>query len=373
MAITKVPNQVLAFAGAENLAFYEAFADYYNHYQTEVNGVRGLTYRKAKSDGTLFSLDEKDSVINGALKKEILRKAGITNISDFPLEQWAGHPVLKWATFAVISAAVDMILPDTLLRSVGMYADIRNIGWGDSAAFDISVRDLFTVSKAGRAQRQSQLHKQYKGQVVVLPELRELSVTVSLYRVLSGAENLAEFVAKVVRSMESQVGVDAYNAFATAMNALDNTASTGLRVTGWSQSEFVRLSQTIRAWNNAEPIAIGTQAALASVLPADANYRYDFESEYVKVGHLKEFQMTRIVMLEQVANWESEFGLRLADNRIWIVSPSVNKLVKVVLEGNTLAYTNDTYANANLTQNASIMKAWGVAVATNALAATIEL
>ena len=245
---------------------------------------------------------------------------------------------------------------------------------GDSAAFDIKPRDLFVVSKAGRGKRTTELHKQFEGQVTVLPELRELSVSVSLYRVLAGKESLADFVMKVVRSMESQVSVDAYTAFATAMAAIDNTASTGLRVAGWSQSEFVRLSQTVRAWNGgAEPIAIGTQAALSSVLPADANYRYDFESEYVKVGHLKEFQMTRIMMLEQVANWATPFGLRLDDTKIWIVSPSVNKLVKVVLEGNVLTNVDGVYANANLTQNASVFKSYGVAVATNAVAATIEL
>jgi len=376
--MSQIPNQVMQFAGGENnLAVYNAFKDYFRHYQAN-NGKEGVEYNKFTTDANgnrvELSFSAKEDALNQALKKEILRKAGITDISQFPLETWAGHPVLRWASFAVVSALVDMILPEVMIDSIGMYSDVRTIGWGDSAAFDIKPRDLFVVSKAGRAKRTTELHKQFEGQVTLIPEPRQIAVTVSLYRVLAGKESLAEFVMKAVRSMESQLTVDTYNTFATAMNALDNTAGTGLRTAGFTQAEFVRLSQTVRAWNGgANPIAIGTQAALANILPADANYRYDLSSEYVKMGYIRNFQQTDILMLPQVATWETPFDLRLADNRIWIVSPSAQKLVKVVLEGSTLAYTDDVYKNANLLQNSNLVKSWATGIATNAVAGTIEL
>lgn len=376
--MSQIPNQVMQFAGGEsNLAVYNAFKDYFRHYQAN-NGKEGVEYNKFTTDANgnrvELSFSAKEDALNQALKKEILRKAGITDISQFPLETWAGHPVLRWASFAVVSALVDMILPEVMIDSIGMYSDIRTIGWGDSAAFDIKPRDLFVVSKAGRAKRTTELHKQFEGQVTLIPEPRQIAVTVSLYRVLSGKESLAEFVMKAVRSMESQLTVDTYNTFATAMNALDNTAGTGLRTAGYTQAEFVRLSQTVRAWNGgANPIAIGTQAALANILPADANYRYDLSSDYVKMGYIRNFQQTDILMLPQVATWETPFDLRLADNRIWIVSPSAQKLVKVVLEGSTLAYTDEVYKNANLLQNSNLVKSWATGIATNAVAGTIEL
>jgi hypothetical protein len=83
--------------------------------------------------------------------------------------------------------------------------------------------------------------------------------------------------------------------------------------------------------------------------------------------------MTKIMMLEQVADWATPFGLKLADNRIWIVSPSSNKIVKLVLEGNVMSYTDEVYRNANLMQNAVIQKSWGVGIATNSVGGTIEL
>lgn len=373
----KIPSQILAFAGESNLAPYKMFADYFNHYRS-LNGDKKAEYQESfvTSEGIALPLSfgEKEDKMNAALKREIMRVAGITSFDAFPVETWASHPTLKWATFAVVSAMIDMVLPQTIIESVGIYSDVRTIGWGDSAAFDVSPRDLFIVSKAGRSKRTTELHKQFKGQVTIIPEPREMTVFVSLMKVLAGKESLAELVTKMTRSFETALSVDIYNAFATAMGNVSNTASTGLRVAGYTQAEFVRLSQTVAAYNNgARPVAIGTQRALANILPSNANYRYDFDSEYVKVGYLRNFQGTDIMVLPQIADWESPFGLKLADDKIWLVSPSSQKLIKVVLEGNALSYTSDVYANANLIQTSTLVKSWGMAVATNAVAAQISL
>jgi len=373
----KIPNQVLAFAGEQNLTPYKMFVDYWNHYRS-LNGAKNVEYQESTitPEGAVIplSFSEKEEKLNAALKREILRVAGLQNFDQFSLETWANHPALKWATFAVISAVIDMILPETIIDSIGIYSEVRTIGWGDSAAFDVSPRDLFVVSKAGRSKRTTELHKQFKGQITVIPEPREMTVFVSLMKVLAGKESLAEFVMKMVRSFETALAVDVYNAFYTAMEAVDATASTGLLVAGYTQSEFVRLSQTVAAWNGgSRAVAIGTQRSLASILPSNANYRYDFSSEYVKVGYLRDFQGTDIMVLPQVADWQTPFGLKLADDRIWLVSPASQKLIKVVLEGNVLSYTSDVYANANLVQTSTLIKSWGTAVATNAVAATIQL
>lgn len=373
----KIPNQVIAFAGDANIAPYKMFADYYAHYRS-LNGAKGAEFQTTTTspEGVVspLSFSEKEDKMNAALRREIMRVAGITNFGDFPLETWANHPTLKWATFAVVSAMIDMVLPDSIIENIGMYSDVRTIGWGDSAAFDVSPRDIFVVSKAGKAKRTTELHKQFKGQVTILTEPRQMTVFVSLMKVLAGKESLAELVVKMSRSFETTLAVDVYNAFATAMDALDTTASTGLKVAGYTASEFVRLSQTVAAWNGGtKAVAVGTQLALASILPSNANYRYEIDSDYVKLGYLRNFQGTDIMVLPQIADWETPFGLKLANNRIWIISPSSQKLVKVVLEGSAISYTSDVYANANLLQTSTLIKSWGMGVVTNAVAATITI
>lgn len=269
----RIPSNVMNFATEANIGVYKMFGDYFAHYRS-MNGAKNVEYQKTTTtpEGQVveLSFSEKEEKMNQALKREILRVAGIANINDFPLETWATHPTLRWATFAVVNAIIDAVLPDTIIDSIGLYADVRTIGFGDSASFDITPRDLFAVSKAGRAKRRGELHRQHRGQVTVVPENHEITVAVSLYKILSGKESLAVFVNKAIRSIETQVSYDAYDAFATAMAAVDNTASTGLRTAGYTQAEFTRLSQTVTAWNGGQKaVAVGTLAALANVLPAD--------------------------------------------------------------------------------------------------------
>ena len=371
----RIPNQVLSFAGESNLAPYKMFVDYYNHYRS-INGAKNVEFATSTTvDGISvpLSFSEKEDKMNAALKREILRVAGITSFTDFPVETWANHPTLKWASFAVVSAMIDMVLPDSIIENVGIYSDVRTIGWGDSAAFDVKPRDIFVVSKAGKSKRTTELHKQFNGQITVMTEPRQLSVFVSLMKVLAGKESLADLVAKMVRSFETALSYDIYSAFSTAMSSLV-TGANGLRVTGYTQTDFVRLAQTVAAWNGgAKPIAIGTQLALANILPANANYRYEIDSDFVKVGYVRNFQGTDIMVLPQIADWTTPFGLKLDDTKIWLVTPSAQKIVKVVLEGSTLAYTSDVYEHANLVQTSTMIKNWGTAIATNAVAAEIDM
>ena len=374
-----VPAHIINFAGEANLDVYKAFQNYWNRFRTESQGATGLEFTTKAIDSKTnqlreISFSESEHVLNQMLVKEILRKAGISNFAENPVETWATHPMLKWASMAVVQALMDMILPQTIIDTIGLYTDVVNIGWGESYAIDIKPRDLFVVSKTGRSKRTTELKKQYTGQVTVIPEPRQITVFVSLMKVLGGKESLSDFVMKAVRSMETAITTDVYSTFKTALHAVDNTATTGLRVSGYTQAEFVRLSQTVTAWNQgAKAICIGTQAALSNVLPQNANYRYTLESDFVRLGYVQNFQGTDIMVMPQVANFATTFGLLLDDTRLYFVSPTQNKLVKLVMEGNSLAWTADAYQNSNLTQESTLIKSFSSVIATNAVAGTIEL
>jgi hypothetical protein len=61
------------------------------------------------------------------------------------------------------------------------------------------------------------------------------------------------------------------------------------------------------------------------------------------------------------------------DTRIYILSPSSQKLIKLCVEGATISVTDDQFANANLTQSTTMKKNWDTAVATNSIAGMIQL
>ena len=357
----RMPNNVVAFAG-DNLKIYEQFADYFNHYHK-----RG-TYDES------ISLSQKAEKVDENMRKEIARLSGVNSITGIAPEVLATHPTYAWASFAVIGAMVDTVLPAALIASTGVYTDVRVGGYGDSFAFDIKPRDLFVPSKSGKAKRHGEVRKQFEGQVTVVPEFHDITVQVSFYKVLAGKENLADFAMKAAKAIEAQATIDTFDTFNTAMGALDNAGDDLLRVAGYTQETLVSLAQKVTAWNGGnKAVVVGTQLALQNVLPDDANYRYDLDSEFVKIGYVQTAFGYDIMALPQVADYTTPFTLALDDDKIYILSPSAGKLIKLCLEGATLSITDGVYQNANLTQSTTMRKSYGSAVATSSIAAVITL
>lgn len=374
----KIPTNVLQFAGAENLAPYQMFVDYYNHFKS-LGGDTKAEFQEYTTDAdgkeVKLTFAEKGDKLNAALKREIMRVAGINSFENFPVATWSSHPTLQWATFAVVSAMIDMILPQSVMDITGAFAEVRNIGWGDVAEFTVKPNELFVVSKSSRlGKRTTELHKWYSGKVSVTPEPRQMSVYVSLMKVLDGKESLAEFVQVMIRSFEHSLTLDVYNAFATAMDNIDATPVTGLKVAGYTPAEFARLSQAVRTWNGGGNVmALGTQLALSKVLPANANYRYDIDSEFARLGYMNNYMGTSLMVIPQLANLANPFTTSVPDDRIYFVSSGGQKIVKIVLEGSTLSWQDDTYDRANLMQVSTMYKSWGTGIVTNSVAAIMTL
>ena len=361
----KIPASVMTFSQGKT-EVYEAFRDYFNHYRS----INGNT--KVQFDNTV-SFDEKGAKMHKALLGEISRVSGLGNMSEFKPEVWASHPTFNWATFSVVSAMIDMILSETLVDSMGLYTDVISGDMASSFKFQVKPRDLFVISKAGRGKRTSEVHKQFTGLVTAVPEEHDITVQVSLYRVLAGEENLAEFTMKAVKSIETQMTVDAYNAFNTAMGNL-STGAAGTKVVGYSQDAAVGVAQKVTAYNQgAKACFLGTQIALSKILPQDTNYRYTLDSDYVRMGAVKTAFGFDALVMPQVADFQNPFQLLLDDTRIYVISPSSQKIVKMCLEGATMSVNSGVYDNANLTQTTTLKKSWVAAVATNALAGLITL
>ena len=356
----KLQKHLMNFSNVDLLV---AFQDYFNHY----HGKTG------KFDERV-SLTEKKAMIDKSVKFQIGKLANVGSVEGIDPMMLATAPQYQWATFAVVGAMVDAVLPEALIDSIGMYTELKFMGFGDSANYRIKPRDLFVVSKGGKNNLTTEVKKQYDGNATIVPEFRDITVASSLYRVLTGEEDMAEFAMKAAKSLEAQMTYDAYTAFATAMDALPTSGANALKVAGYTQTAVVNLCQKVTAWNGGkQAVIVGTKAALASVLPANANFRYTLESDYVKIGYVKEFAGYTVIELPQIADYTTEFGLKLADNRLWVVSPSSDKLIKGAVEGSMLSLVSPYENNADLTQTTTMKKSYGFAVITSSIAGVVTL
>lgn len=347
-----------------------AFRDYMAQYMSESAKREGYVYDKS------ISFAEKEKKVNKLMMDEISKLSGLnfTN-NNVSAEMMASNPTLRWASFAVVNSLIDMIVPEVIDKSIGAYTEQRYGAYGDNFSFTVEPNDLFYVSKVGRDQRTTEFQKQFVGQTTITPEARALTVSVNFYKVLCGKESLAKFAMKAVLSLEAQITKEVYIAFNTAMEGIPYVSKTdGLYAKGWSQDTAIRIAQTVSAYNNgAEAIFMGTKLALNKVMPMNSNYRYSFDSDYVKVGYIRNFMGYDAMEMRQVADWKNPYKLVLNDNRLYVISPSTPKPVKLCYEGAAHNVNRTFEDSADLESTTTIMKSYGIGIATNALVGVIRL
>lgn len=359
-------NNIIEFTAgnAERQEAYKKFVEYYELYKS------GKT---ANDNGVTFS--EMNEKMLNFYSDEVERLSG-RKMSDYSdLRQYCNFTDVRESAFAVVSMLTDLIIPDALIKDIGLIADIKNGGWGDTLKVEMKPRDLFVVAKGGRARRTFDITRQYNGERTIVPEVHAITVGISLYDVLRGAYTLAEFVSKAAISVETQMRYDIYDAFAAAMDSLPATDGDGqLKIAGFTQDAAIALAQKVQAWNGGnKAVFVGTQLALSKILPASTNTRILLGDEYVRVGYMRDFFGFSTIALEQVADYTKEFAVKLDDTKIYVLSPGTDKIVKVFIEGSTLSNTETDYANANLQQTATLYKSYGVGAFTSAIAGEITL
>ena len=362
----KLPNSILTFTAdnEERKNAYSKFVEYYDSYKNgKKSSANGTSYEEMNGKMLQFYTDE----------IERLSRRKISESND--LAQYCQFTDVREAAFAIIGMITDLIIPDTLMQNVGAIAEVVNGAWGDNLKVEMKPRDLFVVAKGGRNRRTFDITRQYNGIKTIVPETRAIAVGVSLYDVLRGAVSLAEFVSKAALSIETQMRYDIYDAFAAAMDALPTgSGANALKVTGFTQDSAIALAQKVQAWNGGKTaIFLGTKLALSKILPASTNTRILLGDDYVKVGYLRDFFGISTVELEQIADYTTEFAVKLDDNRIYVLCPGTDKIVKVFVEGSTLSNVDGSYSNANLQNTATLYKSYGVGAFTSALAGVITL
>lgn len=342
-----------------------AFQDYFNHVQTVERGAKGLKFAEE-------SLSNKETVINKLFAQEISKRSGLevpTGMDE--CRRFAMNPTVRYFADEIVDQTIDMILPETLLQSVGMIADFRFGGFLDSFSFDIENNSLFAVSTAGRRQRNVPAQILENTTTTLAPINHEVTVKVTLPEILAGRKSIAKYIMKVMRSIESQMLYDCYDAFTTAADSLPAK----FKEASYSENTLISMCERVTAYNNGrKAVIIGTPVALKSVISSSANSRILLNSDYVTIGHLPTFNNYDVIPMAQIADFNSsDYGLKLADNKIFVVSPDSDKLIKVAVGGDTLSHTSGAYDKANLSMFGTVNKAWETGAITNSVYGVMTL
>lgn len=366
--MARLPQNIITFANGNKDVekIYEQMKDYYCHYSMSVDGKQIGDY-----DATI-SLAEKEEKMYSAFLSEIERISGTKKPQEMSYELWSTNPAVKWATFAVAGMMIDAVIPDTIIKTTGVYASYETVGFGETLDIDIEPNSLFTVSESSNAQRKGFNKKQFDTTISLSAVNHQITVEVAMYKVLSGKESLAKFVRKAVASMERAMTVDAYGKIVALVSGAN--LSSNLKATGYTVEALLTLCQKVEAYNNgARPTIVGTAKAIYKVLPDVAKgYRINTDASNPTISLVKNFFDYDIMVLPQVATGKG-YGLALDDDKLFVISTGAEKIVRGIIEGQTLTNIDNFYDNADLTQHATLNKRWNTVVATNATMACMTL
>lgn len=342
-------NQEIVNFAAGNTDFYVAFQDYYFN-------------KEAK---TMENHDK----LQSAFFSEVEKKAGVTR-DGLSVEAWMSHPSTKWSFFSVVDATVNAILPTVLTNSIGLVADLRFVGIGDIVKFKVMPNQFFTVSRGGTGERSVHRQKDFAADVVVTPIEHLVTVYVDMYRVMAGKEDIVDFVTRVVLAVEQSMYADILNALTTGLTAIPTGT---YNVSGaFDMGKLVKMAESVEVYNaGSRPVIAGSATALMKVLPdSTLGYRGNFDANGGSVELIKDVYGYDVLRLKNAA--AKNGGLVLPDDTVYVVSPAMDKLVKVAVS-NTLTNSNQFYDNADITQNYTMRKSWDAVFATSAKAGVYKI
>lgn len=271
-----------------------------------------------------------------------------------------------FAAMAIIDADVMTVLPDVINKSIGLYTDIKYMSLGDVLHLKLKPRTLYTVSKGGHGERVGFRQKKTNGDVFITPVEHLITTYVDMYSLLAGKEDLGNLVTLVVLSLEADMTKEATSALTTGMAY--GTYPSSLSIQGaFSTNTLVTLAETVKAYNyGVRPIIAGTATALANVIgDSSLGFRGNYDANGGSINLLKKFYDFDLYQLPQVATGVG-YGLALASDTLYVISPAVDKLVKGAVS-NALTNSNQFYDNADLTQNYTMRKMYDFQFASSAI------
>lgn len=341
--LNKADARFSALTDAEKLLVEAGFEVVKQYVAKKAQNSERKSFAELLSDVKIDGENDNDLIVEKMVKYS-LEKAGV-DVSNFELKDIANpmlhNKVVFKETFNnILSQIITPIIPAMISAEFMDFADIANIGWGDTARFQVKSNDIYYVTRIAEGVLSGSVQRVYNDELTVNPEPYNIKTTVDWYQVAAGIFDLGEFVYRIGISFSAyvtQMVIDAITNYITA------NASTSYVVNGFSTLTFARLAEILRAANGGARVrAYGTLAALSAIIPEASAYtglREGLGEEWSKVGYIgvyKDVDLMRIpqILLPNTVNTTPLVGI--PDTTVYLMADGGNKPVKLVFEGSAI-------------------------------------
>ena len=302
-----------------------------------------------------MTLDELKELARYAAKNEAPTNFSVENVDEAladGLRDLAGsvNQFMKnrYDIYDIIIQAVDEVVPKNVMDAVSIFAEVQQVPQGQKAIFKQKVGKLRAkqfLTQVGL----SGVYETFRLDVKTF-ELGGHAVggatTLDFERMLDGAEIMSEYVEVLTEAQTEAVYQEIQKALRAALNATGRPAANYVSQNTFDAAKMFKLCSVVKAYGNgavifAPPEFVGAMGPDA-IVPVGTNYQGIYHPQDIDMihnqGYINIFRGTPIVQIPQSYTDNTNTTTYIDPQIAYVLPTGGDRVVKVVLEGNTQIY-----------------------------------
>lgn len=316
----------------------------YNHQDETFNNIidlaKDLTVRTFENNkGESFNEDLK--TLNTSIMKYCLEGTRFASKYEENVLEAAKNPAVhkdiqfKQNFNCILAEFMNVVIPTCAsTKYTDLFAEVVQIGFGDTARFTVSSNELFKVNEIAEGINRGALQHVYNDEFTVNCIPVEIATSCNWYQIAAGVYNWADLGIRAAKSFESYIFLKVVAAMVSATADLGS----GYQAIGMSSINWDNLAQRVRAANGTDAVyAVGTISALGKVLPENNYLQIGLGEDWAKDGKLASYHTVPLIAYSNALKpmtINTTADLALSEDDIYMVAADAYKPVKVVFEGN---------------------------------------
>lgn len=358
---------------------YEVFSGQ-DDFEKCVEALRDLYFHKKAQKGEKVDYDfsrketyaQKNKLAHELVKKFAAKSSGIDLAEMDKLHPDVGAFASNSFTdryFAVIERTIDSLNVKSELEEAMQFAEVQSLAEGDSGLFNVKGKGFIDFHKDANGKRNNVINKTYMESFTIVPENRTATISVSMYKIATGSEDLGDLINKVIQGQRTQMYTEVYDLmFDSSASSLNAIALNTL-----NQTNLMELSDKLTSLNHCtadQTYMFGTRLSLSKVLPesTDLIQGSTLGNTMMKEGYLANggFGAFKMIPLTQGKRSQdpdaNDFIIPTNYALMMCVAGASDKPVKIVTEGRTRTYTSKEGDTANNEIVRTISMKWNMKI-----------
>lgn len=278
----------------------------------------------------------------------------------------------RYDIYDIIIQTADEVVPNKVISALGIFAEVQVKKQGDKALFKKGVgknrakKFLTQVGLSGVYETFRLDNETFEVPVMAVGG----AATIDFERFLDGAEDMADIMEIITTSLTDAVFIQVQKALKAAVSATARPAVNLVSKNTFVAEDMVKLINVVRAYGSSAVIFAPPEFVAAmgadAIVPVSANNKGVYSPQDIEAihntGYINIFRGTPIVQIPQSFIDENNDKTWIDPQLAYVLPAGKEKVVKVVLEGNTQIHD---FTNRDNSMEIHAYKKMGCAILTH--------